>query len=680
MVLELTDNPMLDSDLPDFKAINPSLFISALDSMLNAGESLINNTSEELPSNPSWENVIEPYLHFNMVLNKLISIASHLESVLDDKQWREAYVGSIGRITDFSTKLTHNKNIYKLFKAFQNHDIFNKLTPERKHLVDDYIRDVELEGVNLPNSDKASLQKINSEISKAKQQFQNNVLDSTDSWSTPVDRMSLIGVPLNVVDTLDFDNDQENYNVVLRSDVVQAVLGHSKERSLREVVYKAWVSRASEIGPGGKKFDNSKLINGILGNRHKTAKILGFPSYSHLSLANKDAESPEKVIMFLESLGEKAKKYALKEKDELLKFAKDELKLDDVKPWDLSFISEQMKKRLLGYSEDEISQYFPVDHVLDCLLSFAAELFGIKFVKTSAISTYSDDAYVYYALDRNGKVLGNIYFDLFSRKGKKCGAWVSSFQDKAEFVSESYNPAVFLVCNFSPADNYESGLLNHDDVVTLFHEFGHAMHCMLTKIKTYGISGFSGVAWDLVEWPSQWMETWCWSKRILDYISSHYRTKEVMPLDMVESMNQARTFQSGMFVTRQVQFALTDMIIHSATSPMKLQDALAVYHQVAERFSVWPVFEGQRFLNSFSHIFAGGYAAGYYSYLWSEAMVADSFWSMGDQNTLNFSEVGENFKNYVLAHGAMLKVEPAFKQMFNRPMNPDMLLVHLGLE
>lgn len=679
MSIEQVDNPMLCVGMPNFSSISPDMFVSALDSMIMAGESLLANISGDLPSSPCWEESIEPLLHFNMQLNRIIAIASHLESVMGDKNWRKVYMNSLKKITEFSTNWTHSKEIYDLFKSFRENEAFYKLIPERKYLINDYIRDVELEGVNLTKRKQQQLHKINSKLSETSQVFQNNVLDATDSWDQSAKRIDLKGVPQNVLENLEFDEESETFKVSLKSDVVQAVLGHARLGSLRADVYKAWTSRASEIGPFAKKFDNSKVIEKILHERHEKAKLLGFKTYAHLSLADKDANSPEEVIMFLEHIGDKAKKFALAEKDQLLSFARDELKMKTVNHWDIAYVSERMKEKLFGYSEEEISKYFPVEHVVDLLLKFASDLFGVKFQSTTALDKYHPDVKAFYALDSLGNTIGNLYLDLFARKGKKGGAWVSSFQDRADFVSESHMPGVFLVCNFSPADDYGLGLLTHNDVVTLFHEFGHALHCLLTEVKTYGVSGFSGVAWDLVEWPSQWMETWCWSKRILEDISCNVNTKDSMPLKMVDNLNQARNFQSGMHATRQIQFALLDMLIHSSEAPMSLKDAQAVHAKLASRFSVWPLYEEQRFLHAFSHIFAGGYAAGYYSYLWAEAMAADSFWSMGDQEKLDFKEVGHKFKSNVLSQGAMLRVDSAFKRMFGRPIDPDLLLVHLGL-
>ena len=680
MNVKPVDNFLLLDNALSFNNIKPEQFLPAVEHMIEAGDVLLENTSPTLPEVCSWDKLIEPYLYYLMRFDKILSLASHLESVLDCKVWRQEYQKALPLVSEFFTRWSHNTNLYQLFVNFKNTEYFHELPDEKKLYVENFIRDADLDGVNLPTKQKQKLQDLNTKLSKISHEFSVNILEATDAWHFDFDDDAYLeGLPANIQANIIGKAGDSKHRISLKSDIVNAVLTYSKVRELREKVYKAWVTRASSIGPHSKDFDNSNNITEILKLRHEIAKILNFPNYAHLSLANKNANSPEQVVNFLEDLGHKAKGMAEAEKVKLLEFASSKLGLDALEPWDIGFVCEAMKQEIFGYSSEQISQYFKLDNVLDGMLRFSEDLYQVRIVKSQVASKYHDDVEVYNIIDCSSQLVGVVYFDLFSRKGKKGGAWVSSYQTRAEFCGSKYHPIVFLVCNFiSPSDN-EPVLLEHSDVVTLFHEFGHALHCLLTNVKTFGVSGLQGVEWDLVEWPSQWMESWSWSKGILEKLSSHYLYGNNMPYEMVDCLNSMRLFQAGMQITRQVQFALTDMLIHASEKALNLKKAEAIYAEMLAQYSVWPQYPDSRFLHSFAHIFAGGYSAGYYSYLWAEAMSADSFVSLRQEFNDDYCAIGATFRDHVLEVGGMLQLDVAFNKMFGRNMDSDVLLKYLGL-
>lgn len=677
----IVENAMLENGLPDFNSIKPEHYLPTVNSIILSGNSLLDHVSSEIVGPGDWESVIEPYLYFCMRFSRVQSIASHLEGVLDSSEWRDVYQQSLQPIAEFSSRWSHSKELYKLFKAFRGSDVFESQSLERKQYVDHFIRDAELDGVDLSDSEKAFLKERAILLAESSNKFANNVLDSTDAWHFDCEDESMLdGVSEVFRKKLIADAPEGVFaRISLKSDVVQAILSQAKSRNLREKVFRAWVARASDVGPNAGDFDNTDEISKILKYRHECAKALGFSSHAHLSLEVMDAGSPEEVIDFLEQIGDRAKKNALSEKNKILDFAKENLGMQKVEPWDIGFICEAMRQDLFGFTNEEIRQYFPLDKVLESLLNFAESLYGISFVKNSNSSKYDPWVILYDALSPDGSVVGTIYFDLLSRKGKRGGAWVSAYQSKAEFASEQIKPIIFLVCNFTKSIDTGNALLTHDELVTLFHEFGHAMHCLLTEVKTYGVSGFSGVAWDLVEWPSQWMENWCWLKSFLTEISCHHINYQAMSDEMIDGLHASRLFNSGLHVTKQIQYALTDMLIHSSDKALTSNDAYKIHKEILARFSVWPEFQEQRFLHAFSHIFAGGYSAGYYSYLWAEVAASDSFLSLRELHKTD-RLVGKSFKDHVLSVGGLLNVDLAFSKMFGRKMNPDNFLKYLGLE
>ena len=671
MKLHELESEILTAGLPKFKAITPAQFMPAIESMIKAGEALLANVSSEVPEKFTWEVLLEPYVHFIMRFDRILTLGAHLESVSGEQEWRSEYAKSIEPVSAFFSKWGHSFELYSLFAKVAQHDAFHLLNPDQQLYVKHYVRDAELAGVHLKPAQKAKLKAINAELAKASNQFSNNVLDATDAWHYDCKTSDYLdGLPGKIIEIITGNSPREVIaRVTLKADVVQAVLMHSDKRDLREMVYKAWVARASDVGPHAGQFDNTEMISTILKLRQQKAKLLGFESYSELSLVPKDAGSVEVVINFLEHLGDKAKVFALKEKEALIEFAKQELSLEKVEPWDAAYVAEKMRCKLYKLDQEEVQKYLPIDYVLDAFFDFIESMYGIYLREDKANDTYHPDVLLYNIFNESGVKLGSIYLDLYARTGKRGGAWVNDYQSRAKFNSEQNLPVVFLVCNFTPSFDDEPAYLTHSDLVTLFHEFGHGMHCILTKVNTYGVSGIDGVAWDLVEWPSQWMENWCWSRGILENISYSHRRNSRMPAVMINALKAARNFNSGLHVLRQVQYALTDIMLHSSPKVTTAKKAAAVHAEVLSRYAVWPEFKDQRFLHAFSHIFDGGYASGYYSYLWAEAMAADSFLSMRATHANDYNAIGCEFIDGVLSVGGQLKVDIAFAKLFNRPMD-----------
>lgn len=681
MAVQQMNNPLLDCGLPNFETIKPKHFMPVINAMITAGDALLENVVTDVSDVSDWEKLVEPYIYYCMRFERILSLGSHLNAVLDEPKWRQEYQKSLQPVADFFSRWSHSEDLYKLFSNVKNNKNFRFLLPEQQVFIEHYVRDLELEGVHLKAADKAKLQGINQQLANLANNFSNNVLDATDAWKHDCKEINALkGMPGTFIEKLTNESPDDVYaRVTLKSDVVQAILMHAMDRDLRKRVYEAWSVRASDYDNNAEKYDNSEYVTNILKCRHQAANLLGFNNYAELSLATKDAESVQTVINFLEKLGDMAKKSAEQEKLAIERYASDHLGIKELEPWDIAFVSEQMRQKLHNLSQEEVQQYLPIDHVLDSLLNFAERLYEISFTENNSAALYRDDVILYNVTDATGELIGYIYLDLYSQAGKRGGAWVSDYQAKAKFASEENLPVVFLVCNFTQTNDIDPALLTHSDFVTLLHEFGHAMHCLLTKVSVHGVSGFSGVAWDLVEWPSQWMENWCWSSSILEEFSQHHKEKRVLPDELIESIKATRLFNSGLAITRQVQFALTDILIHSAEKPMTAKKAMALQKSVAARYSVLPQYPKQRFLHSFSHIFAGGYAAGYYSYLWAEAMAADSFISMRELYKDDYELIGKEFVDNVLSVGALLKVDFAFNKLFKRQMNPDVLIKHLGL-
>ena len=681
MEQQLYQNPLLAMGFPSFSEIDPEHFMPAVNAMIAAGDGLLQNIVTEVPDDANWEYIIDPYLSFLMRFERVLSLSAHIDSVFDNKEWRLEYQKSLEPVADFFVRWSHSCDLYHLFNNYRNHPSFTDQMPERQIYIKNYLRDAELEGVNAKQSVKKKLQKNSQMLARASNSFSNNVLDAEEAWYIDGHHVNFLdGMPDPIIEKLIQDVPDDVFaRVPLKGEIVQLVLSSANDRELREQVYRAWVSRASDVGPHAGRFDNTKNITELLKLRLEKAQLLGFNSYAEYTLADMNAKSVDGVIKFLEGLGEKAKHYAEQEKERILRFAEEEMNMTDVKPWDLAYITEKMRQKIYELNEEEVREYFVLEAVINKIIMFTESLYDVKFVRNECVDTYLDDILVFDIYNSKHEVAGSIYMDLYSRPGKRGGAWVNDYQSRSRFTSMATKPIVFLVCNFAKGVEDYQTLLSHSEFVTIMHELGHAMHCIMTKVETYGVSGFSGVPWDLIEWPSQWMENWAWTTELMRDFCNYEDYIKKIPKQMIHSIQASKSFNAGLAVTRQVTFALTDILIHAAEEPLTAEQASAVYSSVLERFSVWPEFPEQRFLHAFSHIFAGGYSSAYYSYLWAEALAADSFISLRELHKDNYTTIGKNFCENVLEVGGMLHVDMAFGNMLKRRVEPDMLLKHLGL-
>lgn len=675
------ENPLFQESLPVFDDFRAEHILSAVQDTISLAEGVLNEvTSEPHALSPSWQKLIEPLLDVDIVLSRIWCLVSHINSVRSQDAWRQAYMESIEPITVFCAKLGQHKGLYNAMLTLKDQVEYQHYSQARKSLLEHRLRDAKLSGVDLEASLREQFILLQTQLSQFSQVFENNVLDSTDAWHLDVaDEKELAGLPaIDLTAAKTAAPEGVNYRITLKPNMVQAVLTHADSRQIRQELYQAWATRASDVGPNGGKFDNSTTMVDILNGKSQEAKMLGFENYGAVSLVPKMASSTEEVIAFLERLGRRAKPFAEREKQELIEFAASHLDLKDLEPWDIGYASEALQKHHYDVSSEEVRQYFPLEKVISGLFSLCATLFKVELEPDSSISVWHQNVMAYRVFSEDKTLLGIIYFDLFSRNKKRGGAWMNNAQDRAITSRSNTIPWVFLTCNFTPPSPTQPTLLTHDEVITLFHEFGHSLHCLLTAIDVYGVSGISGVPWDAVELPSQLLEHWCWQPEIFERISEHHQTGETMPVALQKKLIQTYHFQAGMRLLKQVQFALFDMRLHCQSVPYTKESIMATLEEVRSEFSVWPAYSQQRFPHSFSHIFGGGYAAGYYSYLWAQVLASDVFAAFEEEGIFNVG-VGERYLKTILSQGGAVDMEEAFIAFRGRRPDEAALFRHLGL-
>jgi len=665
---------------PDFAKIEYASIEGQLDALLAQARKTISEL-ESLTS-PTWENFMQVLEEGEDELDRFWSPISHLNSVLNSDELRVAYNACLPKLSEFGTELSQNTKLYELTLALKNSPLFADLSQAQKKIIDNSIRNFELGGVSLAEKEKARYKTISLRLSELSTRFSENVLDSTNAWEkliTDIDELK--GLPAHAIEAAASraeKKNQQGWLLNLDFPTYYAVITFADNAQLREEIYTAYVTRASDQGPHDKKYDNSEVLVEILKLRAEQAKLLGFANFAELSVVPKMVESPQQVLSFLGDLTDKSVAAAKADMQELSKFVADHHGLEALQAWDISYYSDKLKKAKYDISEDELKPYFPATVAIPGMFKVVGRLFGLQIEQVSGVSVWHDDVEFYQIKDAQGNLRGEFYLDNYARENKQGGAWMGVCVSRMRSKKKVQIPIAYLTCNLTPPVGDKPALLTHNEVTTLFHEFGHGLHHMLTQVDYAGVAGISGVEWDAVELPSQFLENWCWEREALDLISAHYETAEPLPDELLKRAQSARNFQSAMQMVRQIEFASFDMKIHLQASADQDLDVQSVLNEVRDSVTVIPTPAFNRFQHGFSHIFAGGYAAGYFSYKWAEVLSADAFSRFEEDGIFNAS-TGEAFMQNVLEMGGTADAMSLFVAFRGRKPEIDALLRHSGL-
>ncbi|MBS7457065.1 M3 family metallopeptidase [Coralloluteibacterium stylophorae] len=686
-----TPNPLLAAGaLPAFSAITPAHVRPAVDAVLADYRSAVERLVAD-PQARSFETLMAPLERWDARLEHVWSPVGHLHGVKDSPELREVHADAEEALTDFATELGQNRALFEAVQALRGSGSFAALDRAQQTLVEDSLRDFRLSGVALEGDARARFAEIENRLSKLSTEFGEAVLDATDAWTRPVTAAELAGLPDSaraILAQAAKDKGSDGHLATLKGPAVQAVMTYADDRDLRREVYTASATRASDQGPHDAKYDNSQRIEEILALRHESARLLGFESAAHLSLADKMAVMPERVLGFLRELAAKAKPVAERELAELAQFAKDELGLDRLEPWDVAWASEKLRARRFDFSDEDIKPYFPLDAAIAGLFTVAERAFGVRLREREGVDRWHPDARYYDVLDADGSVRAGFYVDVYARDGKRGGAWMDVCRgrirgDVEDPQGPEQKPVAYLVCNFAPPSGGRPALLTHDDVLTLFHEFGHGLHHLLTEVSWPSVGGIGGVEWDAVELPSQFLENFAWARETLDLFARHHETNEPLPQALYDKMLAARHFHAGLFLVRQLEFALFDFRVHLEFDPARGARALEILDAVREEVAVIRPPAWHRFPHAFTHVFAGGYAAGYYSYLWAEVLSADAFAAFEEAAAAGGqvldAETGARFRREILAVGGSRPALESFVAFRGREPEPGALLRSYGL-
>ena len=626
-----------------------------------------------------WANTVEKLTDITERVGRIWSVVSHLNSVVDTPELRAVYNELMPEITIFFTEIGQDIELYNRFKIIKNSAEFDTLSPAQQTKLNHDLRDFVLSGAELPPEQQAELAQLQTEGAQLGAKFAQNIQDATDAFGIYFDDAApLAGIPEDSIAMFAAAQSEgkTGYKIGLQIPHYLAVIQYADNRELRERIYRAYVTRASELSDDGK-FDNTANIDRTLENALKTAKLLGFKNYAELSLATKMADTPEQVLNFLHDLARRAKPFAEKDFAEIKAFARENLNIEDPQSWDLSYAAEKLRQAKYAFSEAEVKKYFPISKVLAGLFAQIKKLYGIELAEKTVPVWHKDVRY--FELKQNGQTIGGVYMDLYAREGKRGGAWMDGYKSRRRFADGTLQlPTAYLVCNFTPPVGDKEARLSHDEIITLFHETGHGLHHLLTQVDEVGVSGINGVEWDAVELPSQFMENFVWEYDVLAQMSSHEETGAVLPKELFDKMHAAKNFQRGMFLVRQMEFAIFDMEIYHQEDEGRLKEWPQILDKVRQEVAVTQPPAYNRFALSFSHIFAGGYAAGYYSYAWAEVLSADAYAAFEESDDV--AETGRRFWKEVLAVGGSRSAAESFKAFRGREPSLDALLRHSGFD
>lgn len=670
-------NPLLDfAGLPRFAEIKAEHVTPAIQQLLQENQAIVARLSEETAS-PTWKNFVAPLEDANERISRAWSQVSHMNSVVNSPELREVYNANLPKITEFYAELSQNLKLYDKFKALAAAPEFAGLSAPQKKIIQNELRDFRLGGAELPEDKKQRFKEIQESLASLSAKFEENVLDTTNAYAHYVeDAAALAGIPADVLQAAQEAaqaDKKTGWKFTLHAPSYMPVLQYADNRALREELYRAYSTRASEFGK--PEWDNTALISQILALRLEAAQMLGYKSYAEVSLATKMAQTPAEVKAFLHELAQRAKPYAQRDLAELQAYARDHHGVSELAAWDIAYYSEKLREARYGFSDEEVKQYFPETSVLPGMFKVVETIYGLR-IQPAAAPVWHPDVRFFSLLDTQGELVGQFYLDLYARQNKRGGAWMDDAIARRRKASGIQTPVAYLTCNFSAPVGDKPALFTHDEVITLFHEFGHGLHHLLTKIEELGVSGINGVEWDAVELPSQFMENFCWEWDVLQPMSQHVTTGERLPRALFDKMLAAKNFQSGLFTLRQIEFSLFDMHLHDDFDPS--QKPLELLERIREEVAVLRPPAYNRFPNNFSHIFAGGYAAGYYSYKWAEVLSADAY-SLFEENGVLSPETGHRFWSEILGQGGSRTALESFVAFRGRAPTIDALLRHSGM-
>lgn len=672
-------NPLLDfTGLPRYTELRPDHVTAAVDQLLGENRGLVERLAAD-PAAPTWESFVQALEDANERLARAWGQVSHLHAVLDSPELRAAYNENLPKITQYYAELSQHEGLYRKFRALAASAEYPTLSPARRRIIDNELRDFRLGGAELPAEQKARFKAIQEELARLSSRFEENLLDATNAWAKYVtDEAELEGVPEDVrqmfAEQAQADGKQ-GWKLNLQAPSYLPVLQFASNRALREEMYRAYVTRASEFGPA--ELDNTALIERIVRLRREAAHLLGYANYAQVSLVPKMAQTADEVLDFLDTLARRAKPYAERDMAELRQFAAMQLDLPELKAWDVAYASEKLRQARYAYSEQEVKQYFQEPRVLAGLFQMVETLYGLR-IRASEAPVWHADVKFFDIHDQTGQLIGQFYLDLHARDSKRGGAWMDDAITRRRTRGGIQTPVAYLNCNFSRPVGGRPALLTHDEVITLFHEFGHGLHHLLTRVEDLGVSGINGVEWDAVELPSQFMENFCWEWDVLKHMTAHIDTGEPLPKTLCDQMLAAKNFQAGMQTVRQIEFALFDMHLHHDHDPDGSKTVLELLDDIRRQVAVVIPPAYNRFPNNFSHIFAGGYAAGYYSYKWAEVLSTDAY-SLFEENGVLNPEIGHRFWSEILAQGGARPAIESFKAFRGREPSIDALLRHNGM-
>ncbi|MDO9833224.1 oligopeptidase A [Glaesserella parasuis] len=673
-------NPLLNNTgLPKFSQIQPEHVVPAIEQLIQQCRDTIEQVSQI--DTPTWENFYLPQAITGDKLSRAWSPVGHLNSVKNSSELREAYQACLPMLSEYSTWVGQHQGLYQGYVKLKNSPEFATYSLAQKKAIENSLRDFELSGISLPADKQKRYGEISARLSELSSQFSNNVLDATMGWDIVIeDNADLKGLPESALEGAKLSaqsKEKSGYRFTLEFPSYLPVMTYCENRELRQKMYEAYNTRASDQGPNAGKWDNSAIMAETLELRLELAKLLGFESYAELSLATKMAENPTQVVDFLEGLANRSKEQGKKELAELKAFAKESYGVSELQPWDIAFYSEKQKQALYAINDEELRPYFPEERVLSGLFELVKRIFGMRVEEQKEFDSYHENVRFFNIFDETGRLRGSFYLDLYARENKRGGAWMDDCINQKRLADGSLQkPVAYLTCNFNKPIGDKPALFTHDEVTTLFHEFGHGIHHMLTEIDVGDVSGINGVPWDAVELPSQFLENWCWEEDALAFISGHYQTGEPLPKEKLTQLLKAKNFQAAMFVLRQLEFGLFDFRLHM--SEPKENIVLDTLKAVKAQVAVVELPTFVRTPHSFSHIFAGGYAAGYYSYLWAEVLSADAFARFEEEGIFN-REVGQSFLDNILTHGGSEEPMVLFERFRGRKPTLDALLRHKGI-
>ncbi len=678
---EPTEPELPGHPLPAFSKLGPATIEAEVDEALAAARRTIEAVrASDGPR--SWDHVVVPVELALDRLSRSWAPARHLNAVMSNDELRAVYHNCLEKLSRFHTELGHDTALYEAYTAISEGDEYPHLDTAARKVVDDALRDFRLAGVTLPDAERARFAEIEAELAQLHARFEDHVLDATQAWQKPIvreDDLSGLGDDARAMAAAAAERQGvEGWLLTLEAPLFHAVLTRADDRSLRQELYEAWTTRASDQGPHAGECDNGPVMECILALRQEKAALLGFDHYAELALENRMVERPEDVLTFLHDLAGRALPAARAELDELSTFAAEHYGLDALAPWDIPYFSEKLRQQRFSISDELLKPYFPAPRVIDGLFGIAGDLFGLRFEAVDGVDVWHTDVTYYRVLDRNGSDIGGFYFDLYARPNKRGGAWFADCSSRLRLDGQFQQPVAFLTCNLTPPIDEQPAQFTHDEVLTLFHEFGHGLHHLLTQVDIPSVAGINGVQWDAVELPSQLLENWCWHRAGLDRLAAHVDTGEPLPDATIERLQGSRHFHAALALLRQVEFSLFDFHLHMAQEPLDEAQIRSLLQQVRDQVAVIHPPASNRFAHSFSHIFAGGYAAGYYSYKWAEVLAADAFAAFPTEEPID-AAIGQRFRDAILARGGTRSMRENFREFRGRDPDPEALLRQTGL-